>query len=70
MDIVTKPEAGQQIATDRHGSVHQVIEGVNHMGFLERPDIYNRAISEFAQSVQLSSGAWPPELAADEMMDR
>lgn len=69
-DIVTKPEAGQQIATDRHGSVHQVIEGVNHMGFLERPDIYNRAISEFTQSVQLSSGAWPPELAADEMMDR
>lgn len=69
-DIVTKPEAGQQIATDRHGSVHQVIEGVNHMGFLERPDIYNRAISEFAQSVQLSSGAWPPELATDGMMDR
>ncbi len=69
-DIVTKPEAGQQIATDRPGSVHQVIEGVNHMGFLERPDIYNRAISEFAQSVQLSSGAWPPELATDGMMDR
>lgn len=69
-DIVTKPEAGQQIATDRPGSVHQVIEGVNHMGFLERPDIYNRAISDFAQSVQLSSGAWPPELAADGMMDR
>ena len=69
-DIVTKPEAGQQIATDRPGSVHHVIEGVNHMGFLERPDIYNRAISEFAQSVQLSSGAWPPELATDGMMDR
>ena len=69
-DIVTKPEAGQQIATDRPGSVHQVIEDVNHMGFLERPDIYNRAISEFAQSVHLSSGAWPQELATDGMMDR
>lgn len=69
-DIVTKPEAGQQIATDRPGNLHQVIEGVNHMGFLERPDIYNRAISEFTQSVQLSSGAWPPELATDGMMDR
>ena len=52
LDIVTKPEAGQQIATDHPGSVHQVIEGVNHMGFLERPDIYNGAILEFTRSVQ------------------
>lgn len=51
-DIVTKPQAGGQIAADCPTGLHRVVEGVNHMGFLERPDIYNSAISDFVRSVQ------------------
>lgn len=52
MDIVTKPEAGGQIATDRGNSLNVAVEGANHMGFLERPDVYNSEIMRFARSVQ------------------
>ena len=52
VDIVTKPQAGEYIAKSSFGGSYQVIEGVNHMGFLERPDIYNSAIASFALSVQ------------------
>ena len=40
MDIVTKPEAGQAIAGDHPGATFSSVEGANHMGFLERPDVY------------------------------
>ena len=52
VDIVTKPEAGKQIAMDRGQTGHILVEGVNHMGFLEQADIYNRAIAEFAAAAQ------------------
>ena len=55
MDIVTKPEAGEQIARDRAGSHFTAFEGANHMGFLERADVYNSAIADFAMSVQVRS---------------
>lgn len=48
MDIVTKPEAGQAIAIDHPGSEYIGIDGVNHMGFLERALTYNQAIEKFA----------------------
>ena len=52
IDIVTKPEAGRAIADMTPTATYRVIEGVNHMGFMERPDVYNQAIAEFAASVQ------------------
>ena len=51
-DIVTRPEASRTIATKIPGARLQIVEGVNHMGFLERADLYNSAIAEFATSVQ------------------
>lgn len=50
LDIVTKPEAGQVIAADHASGICTVIEGVNHMGFLERHAIYNAAIATFAMT--------------------
>lgn len=53
-DIVTKLEASRTIAEVAR---LQVVEGVNHMGFLERADVYDGAIAEFAISVQLPTAA-------------
>jgi pimeloyl-ACP methyl ester carboxylesterase len=47
MDIITKPEASKTIAATNSGAQLQIVEGVNHMGFLERPDVYNEAIATF-----------------------
>jgi hypothetical protein len=30
----------------------QIIEGVNHMGFMERADVYDAAFAKFVASVQ------------------
>ena len=50
IDIVTKPEASRVIADAvPHARLH-VIEGVNHMGPVERADEYQRAIADFAIS--------------------
>jgi pimeloyl-ACP methyl ester carboxylesterase len=51
LDIVTKPEAGQVIAADHARSIFTVVEGVNHMGFMERHAEYNAAIATFAKTV-------------------
>lgn len=51
-DIVTKLEASRTIADAIPGARLQVVEGVNHMGFLERADLYNQAIADFADAVQ------------------
>lgn len=56
LDIVTKPDAGLKIAKDGTEGSHRLIEGVNHMGFLERADVYNASIAAFAMSVQQPSG--------------
>lgn len=47
MDIVTKLEASRTIAAAIPNARLQVVEGVNHMGFLERADIYNSAVAAF-----------------------
>jgi pimeloyl-ACP methyl ester carboxylesterase len=52
VDIVTKPEASRAIAATMPHARIQIIEGVNHMGFMERADIYDAAIAKFAESVQ------------------
>jgi pimeloyl-ACP methyl ester carboxylesterase len=48
LDIVTKPEASSAIAAQSQTAALQVIEGVNHMGMLERADQYNARIAAFA----------------------
>jgi len=50
-DIVTRPSAGQAIAAAATSSALIEVQGVNHMGFLERHADYNTAIAEFASSV-------------------
>jgi pimeloyl-ACP methyl ester carboxylesterase len=55
VDLVTKLEASRVIAGAVPGARLQVVEGVNHMGFLERADVYNAAIAEFAAGVQSSA---------------
>lgn len=49
LDIVTKPEASREIARQAPNATVQVIEGVNHMGMLERADEYNAAVAAFAR---------------------
>ena len=57
MDIVTKPEAGRAIANDHPRGIFTPIEGVNHMGFLERPAVYNAAIATFAKTAHAGTAA-------------
>lgn len=47
-DIVTKPEASREIAVQAPSAALKTVEGVNHMGMLERADEYNAAIAAFA----------------------
>jgi pimeloyl-ACP methyl ester carboxylesterase len=51
-DLITKLEASREIADAIPAARLQVVEGVNHMGFLERADYYNPAILAFAKAVQ------------------
>nr|AGU10526.1 Alpha/beta hydrolase family [uncultured organism] len=51
-DIVTKEEAGRRIAEGARNGRYELVEGVNHMGLLERADTYNQLIADFAASVQ------------------
>ena len=48
LDLVTKLEASQDIASEAPGAQLRVVSGVNHMGPMERADLYNDAIAEFA----------------------
>jgi pimeloyl-ACP methyl ester carboxylesterase len=51
-DIVTKLEANRTIANETDRANLRVVEGVNHMGPMERADLYNQMIAEFTASVQ------------------
>jgi len=46
-DLVTKCEASQTLARATPGSRLEVISDANHMGFLERSEIYNEEIARF-----------------------
>lgn len=50
-DIVTKLEASQIIASESPSSLLRVVSDVNHMGPMERADLYNEAIADFALSL-------------------
>jgi pimeloyl-ACP methyl ester carboxylesterase len=54
-DIVTKLEASRAIAGETDMARLEVVEGVNHMGPMERADLYNRLIADFALQVQPSA---------------
>lgn len=49
-DIVTLPSAGEAIDRAAPQGRRLNVEGVNHMGLLERHDLYNAAIAEFAEA--------------------
>lgn len=56
-DIITKLEANRRIAGEAEAGRLEVVSGVNHMGPLERADLYDRLIADFALQVQLSATA-------------
>lgn len=58
LDIVTKLEASQVIAT-APSALLRVVDGVNHMGPMERADVYNEAIATFAVQANLRSRDQP-----------
>ncbi len=53
-DIVTKLEANRTIANESDMAQLEIVEGVNHMGPMERADLYNQMIGDFALHVQPS----------------
>ncbi|PLR21002.1 alpha/beta hydrolase [Caulobacter zeae] len=58
-DIVTEPRASQTLAQATPGGQLETIAQANHMGFLERPDLYNAQISAFCE-LHLREPAVPP----------
>jgi pimeloyl-ACP methyl ester carboxylesterase len=58
-DIVTKLEANRAIAEQTEIASLRVVPGVNHMGPMERADLYNSLIADFAFRLQ-------PGLSADD----
>lgn len=50
-DIVTLAQASHVIAKAAPDARLVQVDGVGHMGFLERPDAYNQAIADFAAAV-------------------
>jgi pimeloyl-ACP methyl ester carboxylesterase len=63
-DIVTKPEASRTIAEAAPGATLQVIEDANHMGFLDRHEVYNAAVAEFVETMQARARASNFEVTA------
>jgi len=57
-DIITKAEASRTIASESHGGLN-IVEGVNHMGFLERADLYHQAIEAFVMALPARATAEP-----------
>lgn len=54
-DIVTKLEGNQAIARSSELARLEVVEGANHMGPMERADLYNDLIADFTLQVQPSA---------------
>lgn len=57
LDIVTKPSASATLASQGKTASLRTIDGVNHMGLMERADVYNAAMSQFFET------AFAPEAA-------
>ena len=52
VDVVTKLEASKTIAGESNLTTLEVVRGVNHMGPMERAELYNQLIADFALRVQ------------------
>ncbi len=63
-DIVTKLEANRAIAQESPLATLEVVKDVNHMGPMERSDLYDRMIGDFALQVQ-ATGAGDKPSAVD-----
>ena len=63
-DIVTLPSASELIASVAPRARLLRIEGVGHMGFMERADLYNEAIAAFVEEVFACRPASAPESSA------
>ncbi|RAK50924.1 alpha/beta fold hydrolase [Phenylobacterium deserti] len=59
-DIVTKLEANRTIAESAPQGELKVIQGVNHLGPMERADLYNQMIADFALAAQPAVSADMP----------
>jgi pimeloyl-ACP methyl ester carboxylesterase len=57
-DLVTKPGASETMASRMPSARLQVIDDANHMGFLEREEIYNDAIAAFCDA-RLAEASMP-----------
>jgi pimeloyl-ACP methyl ester carboxylesterase len=57
MDIVTKPEASRTIDASAKAARLRIVEDVNHMGFLERFEVYNEEIVKFADAASARGAA-------------
>lgn len=57
LDIVTRPEASCALALSAQARL-EIIDGVNHMGFVERSDAYHHAIAEFVKTISGPSRAF------------
>jgi pimeloyl-ACP methyl ester carboxylesterase len=57
LDIVTKPTASAVIARKNISARLKIVEGVNHMGFLELSQTYNSEIADFARQLSSSGPA-------------
>jgi pimeloyl-ACP methyl ester carboxylesterase len=62
LDIVTRPDASKVMAGDAPAAAFEIIDGVNHMGFLERADSYHLAIEAFVASLPTPVDMQPPGL--------
>jgi pimeloyl-ACP methyl ester carboxylesterase len=63
-DIITKLEANRTIADQTDMAQLQVVQGANHMGPMERADIYNQMIADFALHIQPSASMDAPRTQA------
>jgi pimeloyl-ACP methyl ester carboxylesterase len=57
VDLITKEEAGENIAKTIPGARFKLMPGCGHMGFYELPSEYNREIAAFAEEVLGSGGS-------------
>lgn len=64
VDVVTKLEASQVIAGSTPTARLECVSGVNHLGFLERADVYDAAIAAFATAA--ADGLAPARSTLDE----
>jgi pimeloyl-ACP methyl ester carboxylesterase len=62
VDIVTKPEASDDIARQAAVAAVQRIEGANHMGMLERADDYNAAVAAFVTRANAATSTGSADL--------